>query len=144
MYSGGCNKSPSERYDGNKILVVENDASELDENNIWRDGGKNEQIFKDRIPGSKRAINQDSWFQSKGEPEDWNGRPQMENFVKFGNKHALIIRTDYIEQDFKMGKGGGWCAPILRVQILSTEKSKRPNFGVPTPCKLNSITMYVL
>ena len=140
-FRGDCGLSPAERYDGHRVFLVENEESELDKKtNSWKDDGKHEKMFDDYIPGDKSG---NTWFRSMGTSEiDASvSTPMIEKLVNIGsNKYALNVRTEYINPGHKKQ----WCAPILRVQILSTEKSKRPNFGVPTPCKLNSITMYVL
>ena len=132
FYRGGCGLSPSQRYDGHRVFVVENKESELDKKtNFWQDDGKHEKMLSNQdyqyLPGYYSKIDGGSWFRSMRESKE----PNMEKFVKVGNKYALIFRTEYINP----GYDKKWCAPILRVQVLSTAEIKGSNFGVPTPCK---------
>ena len=128
FYRGGCSLSPEQRYDGHRVFVVENKESELDKKtNFWQDDGKHEKMLSNELPGYYSEIDGGSWFRSMRESKE----PNMEKFVKVGNKYALIFRTEYINP----GYDKKWCAPILRVQVLSTAEIKGSNFGVPTPCK---------
>ena len=128
FYRGGCGLSPSQRYDGHRVFVVENKESELDKKtNFWQDDGKHEKMLSEIEWSEYSEIDGGSWFRSMRESKE----PNMEKFVKVGNKYALIFRTEYINP----GYDKKWCAPILRVQVLSTAEIKGSNFGVPTPCK---------
>ena len=118
-----CDKHPSKRYDGHRILLLEN---ELDKNNNWLDNGKHRNIYND-------MTNDGLSFRA---PEDY----MMEQFVKEGKHYALIVRTEYIDPGWvneKNGKTKKWCAPILRVEVLATQGRKYLNSGISKPCKKN-------
>ena len=131
-FRGDCGLSPAERYDGHRVFLVENEESELDKKtNSWKDGGKHEEMFDDYIPGDKSG---NTWFRSMGTSgiDASLSTPMIEKLVNIGsNKYALNVRTEYINPGHKKQ----WCAPILRVQILSAAEGKSSNFGVPKPCK---------
>ena len=118
-----CDKHPSKRYDGHRILLLEN---ELDKNNNWLDNGKHRNIYND-------MTNDGLSFRA---PEDY----MMEQFVKEGKHYDLIVRTEYIDP----GSKKQWCAPILRIQVLATQGKKYLNSGISKPCKKMCIAKYML